>query len=45
MEAISPTLNFFRHSSIYGGRQFTSIDQGWVGWFIKQAIVQKNAIL
>ena len=23
----------FRHSSIYGGRQFASFDQGWVGWF------------
>jgi CDP-paratose 2-epimerase len=28
----------FRHSSIYGGRQFATIDQGWVGWFIKQAL-------
>jgi CDP-paratose 2-epimerase len=34
----------FRHSSIYGGRQFASFDQGWVGWFCKQAILQKNAL-
>ena len=32
----------FRHSSIYGGRQFSSFDQGWVGWFCKQAIKQKE---
>jgi CDP-paratose 2-epimerase len=31
----------FRHSSIYGGRQFASFDQGWVGWFCKKAIEQK----
>lgn len=23
----------FRHSSMYGGRQFATLDQGWVGWF------------
>lgn len=28
----------FRHSSIFGGRQFSTYDQGWVGWFIKQAL-------
>jgi CDP-paratose 2-epimerase len=28
----------FRHSTIYGGRQFSTIDQGWVGWFCRQAI-------
>jgi len=32
----------FRHSSIYGGRQFASFDQGWVGWFCKQALVQQQ---
>jgi len=31
----------FRHSSIYGGRQFASINQGWIGWFCKVAIEQK----
>ena len=34
----------FRHSSIYGGRQFSSIDQGWVGWFCKKALEQRIAI-
>jgi CDP-paratose 2-epimerase len=28
----------FRHSTIYGGRQFATCDQGWVGWFCRQAI-------
>ena len=27
-----------RHSSMYGGRQFSSYDQGWVGWFCQQAL-------
>jgi len=32
----------FRHSSIYGGRQFATKDQGWIGWFIKQALLFKS---
>ncbi len=32
----------FRHSTIYGGRQFATYDQGWVGWFCRQAIETKN---
>lgn len=28
----------FRHSSMYGSRQFSSSDQGWIGWFCEQAI-------
>ena len=28
----------FRHSSIYGSRQFSTYDQGWVGWFVRQAL-------
>ena len=28
----------FRHSSMYGGRQFASVDQGWIGWFCGEAI-------
>ena len=33
----------FRHSTIYGGRQFSTIDQGWVGWFCRQALeIQAN---
>lgn len=34
----------FRHSSIFGGRQFSTIDQGWVGWFVNQAIRQKRSL-
>lgn len=32
----------FRHSSIYGGRQFSTFDQGWIGWFCQQAIETKR---
>lgn len=28
----------FRHSSMYGGRQFATFDQGWVGWFCQKAL-------
>ena len=28
----------FRHSSMYGGRQFATYDQGWVGWFTQKAL-------
>jgi CDP-paratose 2-epimerase len=28
----------FRHSTIYGGRQYATFDQGWVGWFCQQAL-------
>lgn len=31
----------FRHSSMYGGRQFASYDQGWVGWFCQKALEVK----
>jgi CDP-paratose 2-epimerase len=31
----------FRHSTIYGGRQFAAYDQGWVGRFCRQAIESK----
>jgi CDP-paratose 2-epimerase len=27
----------FRHSSMYGGRQFATADQGWIGWFCQKA--------
>ena len=33
----------FRHSSIYGSRQFATADQGWVGWFCHQALQQKQS--
>ena len=32
----------FRHSSMFGGRQFATYDQGWIGWFTQQAIDIKN---
>ncbi|MGA2864884.1 MAG: SDR family NAD(P)-dependent oxidoreductase [Verrucomicrobiota bacterium] len=34
----------FRHSSIYGGRQFATFDQGWLGWFCLQALRQQQAV-
>jgi len=35
----------FRHSSMYGGRQFATYDQGWVGWFCQKTIETKNGSL
>lgn len=32
----------FRHSSMFGGRQFSTFDQGWIGWFCSQALLQKS---
>lgn len=32
----------FRHSSMYGGRQFATYDQGWIGWFCQKAMEIKN---
>jgi len=32
----------FRHSSMYGGRQFATYDQGWIGWFCMQALLTKQ---
>lgn len=34
----------FRHSSIFGGRQFATYDQGWIGWFCQKAVEQKTEI-
>ena len=34
----------FRHSSMFGGRQFATYDQGWIGWFSQQAINIKNGM-
>ena len=28
----------FRHSTIYGGRQISTFDQGWIGWFCQKAL-------
>lgn len=33
----------FRHSSMYGGRQFATYDQGWIGWFCLKALEAKRA--
>jgi len=35
----------FRHSSMYGGRQFATYDQGWIGWFCQQAVATKRGTL
>lgn len=32
----------FRHSSIFGGRQFATFDQGWIGWFVAQALATRS---
>jgi len=32
----------FRHSSMFGGRQFATADQGWLGWFTQKAIEVKE---
>jgi CDP-paratose 2-epimerase len=34
----------FRHSTIFGGRQFSTFDQGWIGWFIQKSIEFKKGI-
>ena len=31
----------FRHSTIYGGRQYATFDQGWIGWFCQQALLKQ----
>lgn len=32
----------FRHSSMYGGRQYATYDQGWIGWFCQKALEQQQ---
>jgi CDP-paratose 2-epimerase len=32
----------FRHSSVFGVRQFSTFDQGWIGWFVQQALRARN---
>lgn len=34
-----------RHSTMYGGRQFATYDQGWIGWFCQKAIETKMGLL
>lgn len=35
----------FRHSSMFGGRQYSTSDQGWLGWFTQKAIEIKKGML
>lgn len=35
----------FRHSSMYGGHQYATYDQGWIGWFCQKAIETKLGLL
>ncbi len=35
----------FRHSSMFGGRQFATFDQGWIGWFASKAVEIKRGRL
>ena len=32
----------FRHSTLYGGRQHATVDQGWIGWFCQKAMEARN---
>src|SRR3546814_8040404 len=32
----------FRHSSMYGGRQFSTFDQGWISWFCQKTFTAKT---
>jgi len=34
----------FRHSSMYGGNQYATVDQGWIGWFCQKAKDIKNNV-
>lgn len=31
----------FRHSSMYGSRQYGTYDQGWISWFVQKAVESK----
>ncbi len=35
----------FRHSSMYGGNQHPTYDQGWIGWFVQKALEIKNGVM
>lgn len=35
----------FRHSSMYGGNQYPTYDQGWIGWFCQQAVAWQRGKL
>jgi len=34
----------FRHSSIFGGRQFGTFDQGWIAWFVAKALEKRKGV-
>lgn len=34
----------FRHSSMFGGRQFSTYDQGWIGWFCQKAVESQRGL-
>lgn len=34
-----------RHSSMFGGRQYSTYDQGWIGWFCSKALECKQGLL
>lgn len=34
----------FRHSSMFGGRQYSTYDQGWIGWFCSQALLARGPV-
>ncbi len=34
----------FRHSTMYGGRQYANYDQGWIGWFCMKALEVKRGL-
>jgi CDP-paratose 2-epimerase len=36
------SCSVFRHSSMYGPRQFATETQGWIGWFCSRAILAKS---
>lgn len=33
-----------RHSSMYGGRQYATEDQGWIGWFCQMAVETQKGL-
>lgn len=35
----------FRHSSMYGNRQFGTYNQGWISWFCQKALETKKGLL
>ena len=42
---MNTTTVVFRHSSMFGGRQFATMDQGWIGWFCQKGIEIASGLL